>query len=540
MTKRTISMTLAATAGMLLAAASIALPAAAQQPLPVVPAPQNYNPHPQWVRPELHAVSSSTLPVELRQQINDAANDAVTKSGLPSASLAIVKDAEVVYTNAYGTARLNPPMPARTDMRYSIGSISKQFTATAILMLQDEGKLNIDDKVSKWLPDLTRANDVTVRQVLSHTSGYQDYWPEDYVMTTMMQPANPQHILDVWGKKPLDFEPGTQWQYSNTNYVIAGRIVEIVTKQDLFVFLQKRIFTPLHMTSVMNQDFRRLADTDAEGYYRHALGPLRPAPKEGFGWMFAAGELAMTARDLAIWDIAMMREDPRILTKASWNAMETEVMLPDGKGSNYGLGVQVTKMHDQRAVFHSGEVSGFVALNVVFPDLHDAICVLTNLDASSGANVVLRAVVPLVFSELKPAAKTAAETDTEKKTADAAAAAKSDPDKKAAEAAAKAPADPATVQAKKIFIGLQQGKMDRALFTQLTNDYFTAEAIRDYADSLGPLGAPVSFEEAAKELRGGMTFHAYKVAFANGKSVTVTTYIEPDGKIEQYLVSVGS
>ena len=470
---------------------------------------------------------SQQLSADLREQVDTAAKTAVDKSGVPSASLAIVKDGAIVYTQAYGQARLAPPTPARADMRYSIGSISKQFTAVAILMLQDEGKLSLDDKIGKWLPDLTRANDITIREVLSHTSGYQDFWPEDYVMTTMMQPATPQHILDVWAKKPLDFEPGTQWQYSNTNYVIAGRIVEIVTKQDLFAFLQKRVFAPLKMQSVMNQDFRRLADTDAEGYYRHALGPLRPAPKEGFGWMFAAGELAMTAHDLAVWDIALMNNDPRILSAKGWHDLEEEVKLKDGKGTNYALGVQVAMMRGQRAIYHSGEVSGFVALNVVLPDLHDAICVLTNLDASGGAGAVFHGVAPITFAELKPPAAPATP---------APAAAATPAPAKPAEPAADAKTVATTEQARQVFIALQAGKIDRTLFTELTNNYFTQQALDDYAQSLGPLGAPTSFEEERSTLRGGMTFHDYKAKFANGKAVSVTTYIEPDGKIEQYLV----
>lgn len=478
------------------------------------------------------AVTDPQLGADLRAQIDSAVQEAVHTAKLPSASIAIVKDGHIVYTQAYGDARLQPLLPARPDMRYSIGSISKQFTAVAVLMLQDEGKLSIDDKISKWLPQLTHANDITLREVMSHTSGYQDYWPEDYVMTSMMQPASAEHILKEWGEKPLDFEPGSQWQYSNTNYVIAGRIVEMVTKQDLFQFLQQRIFAPLQMQSVMNQDFRRLPDTDAEGYYRHALGPLRPAPKEGFGWMFAAGELAMTAHDLGVWDIAVMNDDPRILSPHGWHDLEEEVKLKNGKGTDYALGVQVRKYHGQQAVFHSGEVSGFVAMNIVFPELRGAICVLTNLDASDGASKATRAIAPLAFAEFRSPAKSVAKT-SEPATAPPAT------KPPAAELGPQLSADDRTLeaQARQIFVQLQQGKIDRALMTKLTNDYFTQEALDDYAQSLAPLGAPEKFEQTSKTPRGGMVFHSYNVSFADGKSVEVTTYIEPDGKIEQYLVA---
>ena len=135
-------------------------------------------------------------------------------------------------------------MAATADMRYSIGSVSKQFTAAAILMLQEEGKLSLDDAVGKYVPGLTRGDEVTIREILSHTSGYQDYWPEDYVMTPMLKATTAQQILDGWGKKALDFEPGTQWQYSNTNYVIAGAIVEKVSGEQVFDFITERIFKP--------------------------------------------------------------------------------------------------------------------------------------------------------------------------------------------------------------------------------------------------------------------------------------------------------
>src|SRR5262245_53424827 len=166
------------------------------------------------------------LPESVRTRIDSIVAEELKTSGAPSVSLAIVKDGAIAYANAYGNARVQPPTKATPSMRYSIGSVSKQFTAAAILLLAEEGRLSLDDKVSQFVPDLTRANDVTLRQLLSMTSGYQDYWPQDYVMVPMQKPITTRQIMTDWARKPLDFDPGTQWQYSNTNYVIAGAIVE--------------------------------------------------------------------------------------------------------------------------------------------------------------------------------------------------------------------------------------------------------------------------------------------------------------------------
>ena len=200
------------------------------------------------------ATSFSQLSPEIEARIDKAAADSLASTGVPSASVAVVKDGKIAYLKAYGDAKLDPKTPATSTMRYSIGSISKQFTATAVLMLAEHGKLSLDDKVGKYIPDLTRANEVTIRQLLSHTSGYQDYWPQDYVMPGMLQPVTAEKIMDTWGKIPLDFDPGTKWQYSNTNYVIAGVIVEKVSQMPLLTFLQQNIFKPLSMTSVANID----------------------------------------------------------------------------------------------------------------------------------------------------------------------------------------------------------------------------------------------------------------------------------------------
>ena len=437
---------------------------------------------------------------ELSAQIDAAAQEVLDQTGVPSASVAIVQHGQIVYTHAYGKAKLEPPTPAAPAMRYSVGSISKQFTAAAILLLEQQGKLSIDDPVAKYLPDLTRANEVTIRMLLSHTSGYQDYWPEDYLMPPMYEATTAQHILDVWGKKPLDFDPGARWQYSNTNYVIAGRIVEMVSGMQLMPFLQQNIFRPLDMQAVWNSDAEKLGDTDAAGYIRYALGPLRPAPKEGKGWMFAAGELAMPAYDLAQWDISVMNRS--LLSEKSYDEMTDPVKLKGGPSSSYGLGLFVRTTLDRPMYEHSGEVSGFVSENMVFPMDKTAIAVLTNQDASPAAAGIARALTPLVLGIT--------------------------PDQGAIRA---------EQQARDIFTGLQQGKIDRSLFTENCNAYFGEQALADFESSLKTFGHPSVFTQTREDLRGGMTFRVFQVEFANrAQHLQITTYTMPDGKLEQYLV----
>ena len=269
------------------------------------------------------------LPADLAQKADQVAEHALEQTGVPSASLAIVRDGEIAYTKAYGKARIATDSigaeAAAPRMRYSIGSISKQFTAAAVLLLEQQGKLSLDDPVARYLPDLTRAKEVTIRMLLSHTSGYQDYWPEDYLMPPMLEATTTQHILDTWAKKALDFDPGTKWQYSNTNFVIAGRIVEMVSGQPLMQFLEENIFHPLGMKEVWNSDLKKLGDTDAQGYSRYALGPLRPSPKEGAGWMFAAGELAMPRKRISRWNTSDRSCEPwscRTLEETSVSAAD--------------------------------------------------------------------------------------------------------------------------------------------------------------------------------------------------------------------------
>src|SRR5262245_40698458 len=157
-------------------------------------------------------------PKDLPANIDRIANDVLASSGVPSASVAAVSDGKIVYVPAYGKARLEPATAATPAMRYSIGSISKQLTAVAILLLAEDGKLTLDDPVGKYVPNLTRGDQVTLRQILSHTSGYPDYAPQDYMIPDWAKPISAEDLLDRWARKDLEFDPGTKWQYSNTNF----------------------------------------------------------------------------------------------------------------------------------------------------------------------------------------------------------------------------------------------------------------------------------------------------------------------------------
>jgi CubicO group peptidase (beta-lactamase class C family) len=436
-------------------------------------------------------------------KIDQLVRTRLQQTGVPSAEIAIVRDGQIVLNKAYGKA--SPAIPAaRPDLPYQIASNSKQFTAMALLLLEDEGKLRLDDKVAKYLPDISGAERITLRQLLDHTSSLQDYWPQDYSFEAMSRPTTPQGIVDIWAKKPLDFQPGEQWQYSNTAYVVAGMIVEKVSGEKLLDFLQRRIFRPLGMTSVVDQD-DAVGPRFPSGYGRYALGPVRPVTPPARGWLYAAGELSMTAADLAKWDIARINRS--LVPADDWQAQETTTKLNNGTDTNYGLGVFVRDVNGRRAVTHTGEAVGFLSANNVFPADRAAIVVLTNSWSGNASSLIARDLAAIVL----PAA----------------------PRDAAVIAAAK--------RARTVYDQLRAGRLERSLLTKNANYYFTPQAIADFHSSLAPLGTPTAFEPAGKPVpRGGFVIQGYTIRYPK-RTLNLSTFYEPgpNGRIEQFLVSPG-
>ena len=441
------------------------------------------------------AVSSSALAAPLTpaqiDQIDAIAANALRQTDVPSASIAVVTDGKLQFAKAYGRQR-GDASPADPDASYAIASVSKQITAGAILLLAEEGKLSLDDNVAKYLPDLADADKVTIRQLLSHTSGYRDYWPQNYAFSAMFSPVQPQAILDRWAKPPLDFAPGSQWQYSNTGFVAAGQIVEKVSGEPFMRFVQRRIFQPLGM-KVGDADLD-LTARDAQPYTRFALGPVRPAEWVKPGWLYAAGQLATTPSEWAKWSIARMER--RLMAPASWDAQEKEVPLNDGKPTRYGLGVFTDEVRGHKRVHHGGAHVGFLSEDRVYPDDKAAVIVFVNADFGDAHTAIADRIEGMILGQ-----------------------------------------DSDTAAARALFDQLRQGRPDRSRYTANFNAYLTPQVIADHRASLMPLGEPQSFVRLRPaRLRGGFTSEVFEVRYPSRK-LTISMRAEPNGgKVEEFLI----
>jgi CubicO group peptidase (beta-lactamase class C family) len=330
-----------------------------------------------------------------------------------------------------------------------------------------------------------------LRQILNHTSGIRDYWPQDFVTPPMTKPTTPQAIIDEWGKRPLDFAPGSDWQYSNTGYVLAGTVVERVSGEPLFEFLRRHIFVPLHMMRVADKA-APLSDEDAAGYTRYALGPVQPAPQEGAGWLFGAANLAMPPTELALWDISLIERS--LLSAQSYEAQWAPVVLKDGSRRAYGLGLVVEDVQGRLRIGHAGSGSGFLADNRVWPHERAAIVILTNNDWASPADLLDR----IAFLVLPPT--------------------------------------PAEARARALFEAFQKGTVDRALFTPAGNAYLNDHVLADLRSSLGALGPARLIELEHESRRGGMVTRLWKILCRDVR-LQATERAYPGGPLEEFRIT---
>ena len=292
---------------------------------------------------------------------------------IPGVSLAVLRKGKLILLKSYGLANVEHQVPVKPVTIFQSGSMGKQFTAAAVMLLVQENKLSLDDKISKYFPEVPATwKDITVWNLLTHTSGLGDYPAE----IDLKRDYSEDELLASFKNAPLDFEPGSSWNYSNAGYVILGILIRKITGEYYGDFLKKRIFGPLHMTTARVISEADIVPNRAAGY-RLVKGELKNQD-----WVSpstnstADGSLYFSILDLVKWDAALYTDTP--LTQASRNKIWTAARLRDGTTKDYGFGWHLGEYHGRRLAFHGGAWQGFKTFIIRFLDTELTIIFLAN------------------------------------------------------------------------------------------------------------------------------------------------------------------
>jgi CubicO group peptidase (beta-lactamase class C family) len=319
------------------------------------------------------------------QRLDSIAGSGVLEKRAVGTVVAVVKGKDTLLMKGYGKADLEWDVPMPADAMFEIGSVTKQFTVAAILQLRDEGKLSLEDDITKWFPNFdTRGNKVTVRRLLDHTSGIVGFdMPE--LQQLNANPGFPRDsVIALMNHSPFQFPTGTMQMYNNSAVWLAGLIVEKASGMTYKKYVEERIFAPLGMTRSMYCNSSENVPRRAHGYIVYKNGVINRGPTNAHTLIpFAAGSLCSTAGDLVTWLKAL--HGGKVLSPKSYQEMITPAKLNDGTPLRYGLGIAVQK--DSRGlpyIGHGGSVSGFEADTRWYPDAQLAVVVLMNNGGGAG------------------------------------------------------------------------------------------------------------------------------------------------------------
>ncbi len=463
-------------------------------PAPVAPAPA-----PAAVAPATTAAPTlaSLAPADLDAFIGAT----VAAQRAVGVTVGVMREGEVIFAKGYGLANVAAKTPVAPDTLFAVGSVTKQFTCAVALQLQQEGKLSFEDPVAKYAPELTRAADITVHDLAGMLSGYRDYYPLDFVDRPMAAPRPSAEIIAEFASRPLDFEPRARYSYSNTGYLLLGRIAELAGREPFGAALERRLITPLGLQHTRYEPARG-GPGMAEGYTPLGLGPVEPAVPEGTGWIGAAGGLWSTPSDLLAWDLALI--DGRVLTPASWAIMTTPRPLSDGRTSAYGCGQSIRDRGAVLVLQHGGAVSGFNARNAFIPSSRSGVVVMANADWAGG---VLDAIESAVLAQLAPAAD-----------------------------APVVAGPPAQDLALRLLGQIRAGAVDRSLLGDEYNAFLSPARLAVMSAALRAAGEVSAVDAGPVRERGGMEVSSLRLVIGTTPASTLM-YRTPDGKVQEFLVN---
>ena len=289
----------------------------------------------------------------------DAAISPYFKADAPGASVIVVKDGKTLFRKGYGMADVSKGIPMDAGAQHRIGSITKQFTSTAILMLADDGKLSVDDDITKYLPGYpTHGKKITIEHLLTHTSGIANYTSKPSFRNGIEQDITVDAMIDTFKDDPMTFDPGAEYKYSNSGYFLLGAIIEKVSGMPYARFIEQRIFTPLGMLDTAYEGHEKGKAPRAAG---HTVRPTGYAPSTRMSATkpYAAGAIVSTVDDMVRWDAAV--SSGKLLKRSTWQRAFTPYTLASGINTKYGYGWHLGTLQGTQRIAHGGGIPGFSA-----------------------------------------------------------------------------------------------------------------------------------------------------------------------------------
>ena len=311
------------------------------------------------------------------------------KENEPGAVALIIKEDKVLYRKAFGLANLELGVKMKPENVFRIGSITKQFTAVAILKLRDEGKLKLDDKITEYVKDYPmHGHQITIQHLLTHTSGIKNYNSiSEWDGEIQKKDFTPKEFINYFKNQPMDFQPGEEWRYNNSGYVILGHIIEVVSEMTYEEYIEKTFFAPLKMTNSDYGSPSRIIKDRANGYDKKE-NVFRNSDYISMSQPYAAGGLLSTVDDLYKWNSALMSE--KVILKASREEAHSTYRLNNGKKTGYGYGWMLGNIQGSPMIYHSGGINGFLTYSIFLPEEQLFVAMFSNCICNYPGNIATK------------------------------------------------------------------------------------------------------------------------------------------------------
>lgn len=329
-------------------------------------------------------ISFSNQAQNLESQIDDILN-ATYKTNEPGATALVYKDGEVIYRKGFGNANLELGVAMKPEHVFEIGSITKQFTAIAILMLEEQGKLKVEDDITIYIPDYpTNGKTITIHHLLNHTSGIKSYTGMQSFQANARRDMTPSEIIDFFKNEPMDFDPGEKFLYNNSGYILLGHIIEVITGKSYADFVQKNIFDKVGMKNSYYGSKTKLIKNRATGYQQRENGYTN-AEYLSLTLPYAAGSLMSNIDDLLKWQKALNTH--KLITRKSYEKAINGSSLNSGEHIGYGYGLGAGKIQGSKSISHGGGIFGYTTQGIYMPEEDVFVSILTNCDCNSPGGV---------------------------------------------------------------------------------------------------------------------------------------------------------